>query len=155
MPTFLTDLLVKYVFVLGRASRTEFWFSFLVFFGLNYFVGFIDVSGITFSSDEFSRLQPNDDIGLGIRDLNQHGGFQVQVRPTSGILWLLIAIPFLSVTGRRLHDTNRRAWFLLLYFIPFVGSIWLLFLCSLKGTEGDNRYGPDPTLSHPPGPSIT
>jgi|TARA_B100001964_G_scaffold135245_1_gene149305 uncharacterized membrane protein YhaH (DUF805 family) len=150
MPTFLTDLLVKYVFVLGRASRTEFWFSFLVFFGLNYFVGFIDVSGITFSSDEFSRLQPNDDIGLGIRDLNQHGGFQVQVRPTSGILWLLIAIPFLSVTGRRLHDTNRRAWFLLLYFIPFVGSIWLLFLCSLKGTEGDNRYGPDPTLSHPP-----
>ena len=150
MPTFLTDLLVKYVFVLGRASRTEFWFSFLVFFGLNYFVGFIDVSGITCSSDEFSRLQPNDDIGLGIRDLNQHGGFQVQVRPTSGILWLLIAIPFLSVTGRRLHDTNRRAWFLLLYFIPFVGSIWLLFLCSLKGTEGDNRYGPDPTLSHPP-----
>ncbi len=150
MPTFLTDLLVKYVFVLGRASRTEFWFSFLVFFGLNYFVGFIDVSGITFSSDEFSRLQPNDDIGLGIRDLNQHGGFQVQVRPTSGILWLLIAIPFLSVTGRRLHDTNRRAWFLLLYFIPFVGSIWLLFLCSLKGTEGDNRYGPDPTHSHPP-----
>ncbi len=150
MPTFLTDLLVKYVFVLGRASRTEFWFSFLVFFGLNYFVGFIDVSGITFSSDEFSRLQPNDDIGLGIRDLNQHGGFQVQVRPTSGILWLLIAIPFLSVTGRRLHDTNRRAWFLLLYFIPFVGSIWLLVLCSLKGTEGDNRYGPDPTLSHPP-----
>ena len=150
MPTFLTDLLVKYVFVLGRASRTEFWFSFLVFFGLNYFVGFIDVSGITFSSDEFSRLQPNDDIGLGIRDLNQHGGFQVQERPTSGILWLLIAIPFLSVTGRRLHDTNRRAWFLLLYFIPFVGSIWLLFLCSLKGTEGDNRYGPDPTLSHPP-----
>ena len=147
MPTFLTDLLVKYVFVLGRASRTEFWFSFLVFFGLYYFVGFFDVSGITFGPDEFSRLQPNDDIGLGIRDLNQHGGFQVQVRPTSGILWLLIAIPFLSVTGRRLHDTNRRAWFLLLYFIPFVGSIWLLFLCSLKGTEGDNRYGPDPTLS--------
>ena len=135
MPTFLTDLLVKYVFFLGRASRTEFWFSFLVFFGLSYFIGFIDVAGITFGS------------GLGIRDLNQPSGFQIQVRPTFSILWLLITIPFLSVTCRRLHDTNRRAWFLLLYFIPVVGSIWLLVLCSLKGTEGDNHYGPDPTLS--------
>jgi len=147
MSTFLTDLLEKYVFFLGRASRTEFWFSFLVFCGLYYFIGVIDVAGFTFGSAEFSRLQPNDDIGLGIRDLNQHSGFQVQGRPTFSILWLLIAIPFLSVTCRRLHDTNRRAWFLLLYFIPFVGSIWLLVLCTLKGTEGDNRYGPDPTLS--------
>ena len=147
MSTFLTDLLEKYVFFLGRASRTEFWFSFLVFCGLYYFIGVIDVAGFTFDSAEFSRLQPNDDIGLGIRDLNQHSGFQVQGRPTFSILWLLIAIPFLSVTCRRLHDTNRRAWFLLLYFIPFVGSIWLLVLCTLKGTEGDNRYGPDPTLS--------
>jgi len=147
MPTFLTDLLVKYVFFLGRASRTEFWFSFLVFFGLSYFIGFIDVAGITFGSYELPRLQPNDDTGLGIRDLNQPSGFQIQVRPTFSILWLLITIPFLSVTCRRLHDTNRRAWFLLLYFIPVVGSIWLLVLCSLKGTEGDNHYGPDPTLS--------
>ena len=150
MPPFLTNLLEKYVFFLGRASRTEFWLSFLVFCGLYYFIGVIDVAGTTFGPDEFSRLQPNDDIGLGIRDLNHHGGFQVQVRPTFSILWLLITIPFLSVTCRRLHDTNRRAWFLLLYFIPFLGVIWLLVLCTLKGTEGDNRYGPDPILSRLP-----
>ena len=58
MPTFLTDLLEKYVFFLGRASRTEFWLSFLVFCGLYYFIGVIDVAGITFGSDEFSRLNP-------------------------------------------------------------------------------------------------
>ena len=150
MPTSLTNLLEKYVFFLGRASRTEFWLSFLVFCGLYYFIGVIDVAGITFGSDELSRLQPNDDIGLGIRDLNQHGGFQVQVRPTSSILWLVITIPFLSVTCRRLHDTNRRAWFLLLYFIPLIGLIWLLVLCCLEGMEGENRYGPDPTVSHSP-----
>ena len=150
MPTFLTDLLEKYVFFLGRASRTEFWFSLLVFLGLYYLIGFIDVAGITFGSGEFSRLQPNDDIGLGIRDLNQHGGFQVQVRPTSSILWLVITIPFLSVTCRRLHDTNRSGWFLLLYFIPLIGLIWLLVLCCLEGMEGENRYGPDPTVSHSP-----
>ena len=150
MLTFLTDLLEKYVFFLGRASRTEFWLSFLVFCGLYYFIGVIDVAGITFGSDELPRLQPNDDTGLGIRDLNQPSGFQIQVRPTFSILWLLITIPFLSVTCRRLHDTNRRAWFLLLYFIPFFGMIWLLVLCTLKGTEGDNRYGPDPTLSRSP-----
>ena len=150
MQTFFTDLLRKYVFFLGRASRTEFWLSFLVFCILYFFIGVIDVAGITYGSDEFSQLQSKEDLGLGIRDLNQHGGFRVQVRPTSSILWLVITIPFLSVTCRRLHDTNRRAWFLLLYFIPFIGVIWLLVLCCLEGTEGKNRYGFDPTVSHSP-----
>ena len=146
MPFVLTDLLRRYVFFLGRASRTEFWLCFLIFCILYFFIGVIDIEGFSYNSDQIFQKKPTEDLGLGIRDLNNFNGFQVQVWPNFSIAWLIITIPFISVMCRRLHDTNRRAWFILLYLIPFFGVIWLLVLCSLKGTEGENRYGPDPTL---------
>lgn len=57
---------------------------------------------------------------------------------------LTILIPQLAVSIRRLHDTNRSGWFMLLALIPFVGAIWLLVLFATKGTQGENQYGPDP-----------
>src|SRR5690348_5399961 len=57
---------------------------------------------------------------------------------------LTILVPQLSVTVRRLHDTNRSGWFLLLAIIPIVGPIWLLVLLATKGTDGENTYGADP-----------
>lgn len=48
-------------------------------------------------------------------------------------------IPALSVTVRRLHDTDRSGWFLLLGIIPVIGQIALLvFLCTRS--TGPNRY---------------
>ncbi len=43
-------------------------------------------------------------------------------------------IPSLSVSVRRLHDTNRSGWWLL---VPIVN---LIFLC-LDSTQGENRFG--------------
>ena len=129
MPTSFNDLLKRYVLFSGKASRTEFWLSSLVLSIFLFATGVIDVTGITFDSDDY------------------FGSFEAQVKSAFSNFGLIITIPVLSVTCRRLHDTNRRAWFLLLYFIPFFGVIWLLVLCTLKGTEGDNRYGPDPILS--------
>jgi uncharacterized membrane protein YhaH (DUF805 family) len=57
---------------------------------------------------------------------------------------LTILVPQLAVSIRRLHDTNRSGWFLLLALVPFVGAVWLLVLFATKGTPGDNQYGPDP-----------
>lgn len=51
-------------------------------------------------------------------------------------------IPSLSVAFRRLHDTNRSAWWLLIAFIPIVGSITLIVFYVLPGTPGANRFGP-------------
>ena len=45
---------------------------------------------------------------------------------------------------RRLHDTNRSGFFLLVSFIPFIGGIVLLFLLIPEGTKGKNKFGPDP-----------
>ena len=61
----------------------------------------------------------------------------------SGIFLLLSLIPNISVGVRRLHDTDRSGWWLLLGIIPLVGLVLLVFFC-LNGTTGENRFGPDP-----------
>lgn len=56
---------------------------------------------------------------------------------------LLVFIPSLAVSVRRLHDQDKSGWFYLLNFIPFGGLVLLVFYC-LPGTPGLNRYGPIP-----------
>ena len=57
---------------------------------------------------------------------------------------LFTLIPAISVGVRRLHDTNRSGFFLLLGFIPFIGGLVLLLFLIPEGTKGKNRFGPDP-----------
>ena len=47
----------------------------------------------------------------------------------------------LSLTVRRLHDTDRSGWWYLITFVPFVGGIVLLVFTLLEGTPGPNRFG--------------
>ena len=57
---------------------------------------------------------------------------------------LITLIPAISAGARRLHDTNRSGFFLLISFIPFIGGLVLLFFLIPEGTKGKNRFGPDP-----------
>ena len=57
---------------------------------------------------------------------------------------LFTFIPAISAGVRRLHDTNKSGFFLLISFIPFIGALVLLFLLIPEGTKGKNRFGPDP-----------
>ena len=57
---------------------------------------------------------------------------------------LFTLIPAISAGVRRLHDTNRSGFFLLISFIPFVGGLVLLFFLIPEGTKGKNRFGSDP-----------
>ena len=57
---------------------------------------------------------------------------------------LVTLIPAISVGVRRLHDSNRSGFFLLISFIPFIGGIILLFFLIAEGTNGKNRFGPNP-----------
>lgn len=50
---------------------------------------------------------------------------------------LFIELPYLGVAVRRMHDIDRSGWWIL---VPFVNAV---FFC-LKGTEGENRFGPQP-----------
>jgi uncharacterized membrane protein YhaH (DUF805 family) len=63
---------------------------------------------------------------------------------TTGIFSLAVLLPGIAVAARRLHDVDRTGWWLLLAFIPVVGLIVLLIWFCTKGTDGSNRFGPDP-----------
>ena len=57
---------------------------------------------------------------------------------------LFTLIPAISAGVRRLHDTNKSGFFILISFIPFIGGLVLLFFFITEGTKGKNRFGPDP-----------
>ena len=59
-----------------------------------------------------------------------------------GVL-LGLFVPNLAVSVRRLHDTNRSGWWLLLNLVPFGGIVVLVFQC-LDSDMGPNQYGPSP-----------
>ena len=61
------------------------------------------------------------------------------VLSTLGTLALLL--PALAVGARRLHDTDKSAWWLLIGLIPLVGAIVLIVFFVQPGTPGANRFG--------------
>jgi uncharacterized membrane protein YhaH (DUF805 family) len=61
-----------------------------------------------------------------------------------GIYGLAVLIPSLAVGVRRLHDTGRSGWWLLIGLIPLVGSIILIVFMATEGQPGNNQYGPNP-----------
>ncbi|GCB48032.1 DUF805 domain-containing protein [Streptomyces sp. NL15-2K] len=62
----------------------------------------------------------------------------------AAVFYLAIILPSLAVTVRRLHDTSRTGWWVLIGMVPVVGLIMMLvFLCS-DGEPGQNKYGTNP-----------
>ncbi|MBD9149365.1 MAG: DUF805 domain-containing protein [Spirochaetia bacterium] len=55
---------------------------------------------------------------------------------------LAILLPSLAILARRLHDTNKSAWWLLLNLVPFIGGLVLFVFALLPSNEGENRFGP-------------
>ena len=98
----------------GRARRSEYW----------WYILFVDVflAALIFASLLVSELL-----------------FVIIV-----IFALAVLLPSLAVTARRLHDTNRSGWWILVNLIPYIGGIVTVVLCALSGTRGPNRYGPEP-----------
>lgn len=57
---------------------------------------------------------------------------------------LAVFLPSLAVQVRRLHDINKRWYWIFIVLIPLVGEIWMIVLMATEGTKGDNEFGPDP-----------
>lgn len=113
------EVMRKYAVFGGRAQRAEYWYFFLIYTVAYLALAIADVILGTFSMEN----------GIGL---------------LTGIFALATLLPSLGVSIRRLHDTNRSGWWLLLFLIPLIGTIVAIVLLSLKGTEGENRFGPDP-----------
>jgi len=59
---------------------------------------------------------------------------------------LFSIIPTLAVSVRRLHDTGRSGWWVLIQLIPF-GLIVLLIFMGLKGNAEENKFGGNPKIN--------
>lgn len=59
---------------------------------------------------------------------------------------LAVLLPSLAVAVRRLHDTGRSGWMILLGLIPCIGGIVLLVFYCGDSQPGDNEHGTNPKL---------
>ena len=113
------EVLKKYATFSGRAQRAEYWFFFL--FNLIISIVLVVLDGV------LGTL--NMEIGYGI---------------LSGIYSLGVLIPSIAVSIRRLHDTERTGWWLLIVLIPIIGPLVILVFMILDSKPGTNQYGANP-----------
>ena len=78
-------------------------------------------------------------IGLSIIDVVAIGAGVL-----GGLYSLAVLIPSLAVGVRRLHDTNRSGWWLLISLIPLIGGIILIIFLASGSDPEENQYGPVP-----------
>jgi uncharacterized membrane protein YhaH (DUF805 family) len=71
----------------------------------------------------------------------------------NAIVGLGLLLPNLSVAIRRLHDTDRTGWWVLIWLIPLIGWIVLLVFYLQQGDAGENRFGPPPATAPRPAPA--
>jgi uncharacterized membrane protein YhaH (DUF805 family) len=110
------NVLKKYAVFSGRARRREYW-MFCLFNTLFTFAAmFLD-----------HMLGTNKGAGV-----------------VYCIYTLAILIPSLAVAARRLHDTGKSGWFLLIGLIPLIGAIWIFVLFCFEGEAAENKYGLNP-----------
>ncbi|GAA5078006.1 DUF805 domain-containing protein [Roseibacterium beibuensis] len=118
--TAVKTVLGKYATFSGRAQRSEFWWFYL------------------FSLIVSAVLQMVDRALFG----TLVGGQDVDI--LAPLFRLAILLPGLAVGARRLHDTDRSGWWLLIALIPIVGFLVLLYFFVQRGTAGPNQHGADP-----------
>jgi uncharacterized membrane protein YhaH (DUF805 family) len=109
----------------GRVTRAEWWQKlFLPSFGLMFVTAILDAA-----------------FGLSSRHW--------PMGPISIVASWILLYPTIVVSVKRLHDHNKSGWWFLIYVVPVAGWFWQVVECGfLRGTLGDNRYGPD-TLPPP------
>jgi uncharacterized membrane protein YhaH (DUF805 family) len=70
----------------------------------------------------------------------------------TGLVSLALLLPGIAVGIRRLHDTGRSGWWLLLALIPIIGAI-ILIVWFCGDSQPDNEYGPNPKSVAPAAPA--
>jgi uncharacterized membrane protein YhaH (DUF805 family) len=116
-------VLNKYAEFNGRAGRAEYWY-FVLF-------NFLIIIGLNILSAMFNKIP-----GLGM-----------MLGATTALYGLAMIIPGLAVAVRRLHDTNRSGWWMLICLIPLLGAIILIVFMILDSQPGSNQYGPNPKVT--------
>jgi len=126
MDAVTTVLRNKYATFSGRATRSEYWWSYLGIVVISMVLQIVALVG-----------------AFALGSLNEGLGLLFGLVGFAGLFALLI--PSLSVSVRRLHDTGKSGWMLLIILIPCIGFIlWLVWMIE-DGQAHANAYGPVPT----------
>ena len=115
----------KYATFSGRASRSEYWWAYLGYFVIATVLQiFAIIGGIILIDAGELALLPTLIALVGI---------------------FALIIPTIAVSVRRMHDTGKSGWMLLILIIPCIGFIlWIVWMVE-DGQAHDNAYGPVPT----------
>ena len=114
----------QYVGFTGRARRSEYWWFVLFGFLVSIVTGLLDTMLGTM----------DDDTKIGV---------------IGTIASLALLLPSIAVAIRRLHDTSRTGWWILIGLIPVVGWI-ILIVFYVQDSHGDNEYGRSPKAGAAP-----
>ncbi len=112
-------VLKKYATFSGRAQRAEYWWF--------YLISTLIIIGLSLIDQATGTL--DEETGMGL---------------LTTLYSLAILIPSIAVGVRRLHDTGRSGWWLLIGLIPVLGSIVLIVFFVLDSEPGENAYGANP-----------
>jgi uncharacterized membrane protein YhaH (DUF805 family) len=113
------EALKQYAVFSGRSRRKEYWYFVLFNFLISLGVGLVGGAAGAIVGAEWL-------------------GFAAAL-----LYFLAVLTPAVAVTIRRLHDTGRSGWWMLLGLVPVIGIVVLFFM--VQGSEANqNRYGPNP-----------
>jgi uncharacterized membrane protein YhaH (DUF805 family) len=112
----------------GRIGRGKFWLGLLGIIAVNIVLGLVLVLSGLMSVDPVTGMPMGAGYWIGT------------------LIMMAVAIwPSICIYGKRFHDRDKSAWWILIGLVPIIGGIWLLVECGLlQGTDGPNRFGPDP-----------
>ena len=148
-PQAIRRFFASYARFTGRASRSEFWWSYL-FCGLLRVLPFFLLGIVAIATEELpsSTMSPQAEEAVAAL-----GGLTILV------VYLGLLLPQLAVAARRLHDGNYSALLLLLLLIPWIGVIIIGVFMLLESRPAGRRFDPDPMPAFAPvtphGPSPT
>ena len=115
------EVLKKYAVFSGRARRKEYWYFVLFNVIIGFVLGLIEGALGLFPDSPQSIL--------------------------SSLYSLAVLLPGIGVSIRRLHDTSRSGWWLLIALVPIIGAIVLLVFMVQDSATDENQYGPNPKTS--------
>ena len=120
------EVLKKYAQFDGRARRKEYWMFALI----NFLIEIVFLLVVVLAAAAMSH--------------SDNPGAAMLLLIPFYLYAFAIFIPALAVTVRRLHDTGKSGWFVLLGFVPIVGGIIVLVFMCQDSQPGPNEFGPNP-----------
>ncbi len=105
----------NYVNFSDRAARSEYWFWVLFGFLVSIVAGILDAAVFPYA----------------------------QLAPVGSVSAVILFLPGLSMSVRRMHDIDRTGWWVLIA-LTIIGAILLIVWACFRGTPGSNRFGTDP-----------